>query len=124
MKERYLVLVEFNPEKREQLKRAAAEAGSRGMEGIIALLPPDLARASKAHQEYLKRLGSEGRYFAGGPAIVLEGKAIDGINLFEAETEKELRQLIAEDPFQTEGIFGTLHIYKWNVIAGSGFARS
>lgn len=123
MKERYLVLVEFNPEKREQLRKAATQAGGKGMDAIQRLLPPDLAKAGKAHQEYLNRLSDEGRYFAGGPAILVEGKPFDGINIFEVESEKELRQLIAEDPFQTEGIFGTLHIYKWNVIAGNGFSR-
>lgn len=123
MKERYLVLVEFNPEKREQLRKAATQAAGKGMDAVIALLPPDLQRAGKAHQEYLKRLTEQGKYFAGGPAIPVEGKPIDGINLFEAESEKEVRQLIAEDPFQTEGIFGTVHIYKWNVIAGSRFDR-
>ena len=123
MKERYVVLVEFNLEKREQLKQAAAQAGSKGMEAIQALLPPDLAKAGKAHQEYLKRLSDEGQYLAGGPATLVEGKPIDGINLFEVESEEELRKLIAEDPFQTEGIFGTVHIHKWNVIAGNGFSR-
>lgn len=123
MKERYLVLVEFNPEKRAELRKAAAQAGGKGMEAILALLPPDLQKAGRAHQEYLKRLMDEGRYFAGGPAIPVEGKPIDGINLFEVESEKELRQLIAEDPFQSEGIFGTVHIYRWDVIAGNGFGR-
>jgi uncharacterized protein YciI len=55
--------------------------------------------------------------------VPVEGRPIDGINLFEAESEEEVRRFIAEDPFQTEGIFGTVHIYKWNVIAGSRFDR-
>jgi uncharacterized protein YciI len=123
VKERYLVLIEFKPEKRAELKKAAAVATGKGAQAIVDLLPPDLARAGKAHGDYLKRLEGEGRYLAGGPAILVEGKEIDGINVFEVESEKELRQLIAEDPFQTEGVFGTVHIYKWNVVVGKALAH-
>nr|MBA3380222.1 hypothetical protein [Chloroflexia bacterium] len=41
-----------------------------------------------------------------------------GLIIFEAEDEAEVGEIMANDPFTTEGVFATTEIRPWTLVAG------
>jgi uncharacterized protein YciI len=60
------------------------------------------------HRAYLRELNAKGKMIASGPFVPREGGGI----LLRVEDESEIQPLLANDPFQTEGLVDTT-VYKW-----------
>ena len=66
------------------------------------------------HREYLYALVDQGKILMAGPYEDESG----GLIIFEAESEQEVRDLVANDPFTTGGVFATTEIRPWKLVAG------
>jgi uncharacterized protein YciI len=61
---------------------------------------PDEDAVMGAHFEYLKRLLDDGKLILAGPSL----DPVFGLIVFEAESEDEAKQLIANDPSVASGV--------------------
>lgn len=66
------------------------------------------------HRVYLHDLVARGKLLMAGPFVDESG----GLMIFEAEDEAEVGDLMAKDPFTTEGVFATTEIRPWTLVAG------
>ncbi len=71
-----------------------------------------IAKARPAHREYLTTLIQQGKLVISGPFSDDSG----GLLVYESETAAQVDELIAEDPFATEGVFVSWEIRPWNVV--------
>ncbi len=67
-----------------------------------------------AHREYLREQVAQGKLLMAGPFADESG----GLIIFEAEDDAEVGEIIANDPFTTEGVFATTEIRPWTLVAG------
>ena len=67
-----------------------------------------------AHREYLHEQVAQGKLLMAGPFADESG----GLIIFEAEDEAEVAEIMAHDPFTTEGVFATTEIRPWTLVAG------
>ncbi len=68
-----------------------------------------------AHRAHLRNLVDTGTLLMAGPFDDQSG----GVQIFEANDETEVQELMARDPFTIEGVFATINIRSWTVVAGS-----
>ena len=77
----------------------------------LALTSPDAAAVQARALDdarWLRELQAQGKLIASGPFVPREGGAL----LLRVENESEIQPLVANDPFQIEGLVDTT-IYKW-----------
>lgn len=67
------------------------------------------------HRVYLNQLVSEGKLLMAGPFADESG----GIIIFEAVDEAEVKGMMDSDPFTINGVFATIEIKPWILVAGS-----
>lgn len=67
------------------------------------------------HRVYLNQLVSEGRLLMAGPFEDESG----GLIIFEATDEAEVQGMMDGDPFSIHGVFATVEIRPWKLVAGS-----
>jgi uncharacterized protein YciI len=60
------------------------------------------------HRAYLRELLAKGKMIASGPFVPREGGGV----LLRVEDESEIQPLLANDPFQIEGLVDTT-VYRW-----------
>lgn len=75
---------------------------------------PDRLSARPAHRERLQRLYDDGRLLAAGPWRDETGALL----LFDVASEREVRDLMAEDPYYTAPELAVLPIREWAPILG------
>jgi uncharacterized protein YciI len=66
------------------------------------------------HRVHLNNLVDQGKLIFAGPFDDESG----GLIIFEAVSEKEVREMMDEDPFSREGVFDTVEIKGWTQVAG------
>ncbi len=71
-----------------------------------------IAEVRPEHRAYLGRLKEQGKLFASGPFTDDSGALI----IYEADSEDEVRRLIADDPFQRAGVFASYQIRAWQQV--------
>lgn len=71
-----------------------------------------IAKVRPAHREHLKRQFDAGRLYHAGPYADDTG----GMAIYTAESEEEVRSILAEDPFTTEGIITELEVKEWQLV--------
>lgn len=67
------------------------------------------------HRLYLNQLVEQGSLLMAGPFADERG----GLIVFEAEDEATVQDLMANDPFTSNGVFATTEIRPWTLVAGS-----
>lgn len=69
-------------------------------------------RIRPKHREYLDGLLSDGRLVESGPFADESGALL----VYEANDEDEVRQIMAADPYNSVGAFGSVEIKEWRRI--------
>lgn len=71
------------------------------------------AATRPAHRDYMSRFGD--RVLLGGPVLDDAGDPRGGLMLIEAESEAEVRAILAADPFEIAGLSATIEIapFRW-----------
>lgn len=121
----YVVISKFDAEKTAILQRdlpgAAFEsidqASKEGKVLNLAVLTDmgvagELAQVLVDHLSHLTELRARGALVSGGPC---EGFR-NAINIFEAETETQARELHDADPLARYGFFAIEQVYGWNQV--------
>jgi uncharacterized protein YciI len=67
------------------------------------------------HRRYLNQLVTEGKLLMAGPFEDESG----GLIVFEAVDANEVRGMMDNDPFTLNGVFATIEIKPWTLVAGS-----
>ena len=65
-----------------------------------------------AHREHLKRQFDAGKLYHAGPYTDDTG----GMAIYTADSEEEVRGILAEDPFTTEGIITEAKVKGWELV--------
>ena len=68
-----------------------------------------IAQTTERHRAYLRSLHAQGKLVCSGPFVPREGGAL----LLRVEDEGEIAGLLANDPFQLEGLVETT-VMKWD----------
>lgn len=69
----------------------------------------------EAHLANLRRLHAEGHLLLGG---ALQNPLDAGVLVIRAATEDDARALLADDPYQTNGIWTKIAIREWSIVVG------
>lgn len=71
------------------------------------------AATRPAHLAFMKGYGD--RVLIGGPLLDADGAARGGMMVIEAESEEEVRAMLALDPFEQAGLSATIEIapFRW-----------
>ncbi|MFQ5827033.1 MAG: YciI family protein [Dehalococcoidia bacterium] len=92
----------FSPEYREMRLASGGEAGS-------PMNTPEMEAIRQAHLDYLGKLKAEGKLFCGGPLTDWTW----AMDIYRADSEKEVERLLDGDPFAQSGIFSSREIKEW-----------
>jgi uncharacterized protein len=79
--------------------------------------PPDREKrlaVRPEHRAFLEQLGVQGRLVAAGPWADDTGALI----LLTADSRDEVTELLATDPYVTEGVGGELRVREWKPFLG------
>lgn len=68
------------------------------------------------HRAYLRSLAERGALRASGPYVGVGDPS--ALLIFEAASEGEVRDLLAHDPFQQEGLVVDWSVTEWNPVIG------
>ncbi len=71
-----------------------------------------IARVRPAHREHLKRQFDAGKLYHAGPYTDDTG----GMAIYTADSEEEVRGILAVDPFMTEGIITEAKVKGWELV--------
>ncbi len=71
-----------------------------------------IARVRPAHREHLKRQFDAGKLYHAGPYTDDTG----GMAIYTADSEEEVRGILAVDPFMTEGIITEAEVKGWELV--------
>lgn len=74
-----------------------------------------IAEVRPTHREYLKSLLDSGRLHESGPFTDDSGALI----IYNAETEAEAKEMLANDPFSTNGVIVDATVKEWKVVMSS-----
>ncbi len=74
-----------------------------------------IASVRPSHRQHLTKLLQSGNLLAAGPITDDSGALI----VYNAADEVELNRFIAEDPFNTAGIFQSWQVKPWKVVFGN-----
>lgn len=69
------------------------------------------AATRPAHRAYMDQFASRVRM--GGPILDANGQGCGGLALIEAESEEEVRAIVANDPFELAGLSARIEIYPF-----------
>ena len=71
------------------------------------------AETRPLHRQYMDQFASRVRL--GGPVLDAQGQSCGGLMLIEAETEEEVRAIVAADPFEQAGLSSRIdiHPFRW-----------
>ena len=71
------------------------------------------ARTRPLHRDYMAGFASRVR--AGGPLLDAQGAAAGGLMIIEADSEAEVRRIVANDPFEQAQLSGRIEIseFRW-----------
>ena len=121
----YVIISKFDPDKTATLQRdlpagafaAIDEATKDGKVLDLAELTglgieTELAQVLVDHLSHLTRLRASGGLISGGPC---EGFK-NAINVFEADSEQQARELHDADPLAKYGFFAVDQVYGWNQV--------
>jgi uncharacterized protein YciI len=67
------------------------------------------------HRDYLRALAEDGIVIAGGPW----GDDTGGFAVYQVEDRAQLDQLLADDPYTTEGVSAGREIKEWKITLGA-----
>ena len=84
------------------------------------------------HVDFVNRIVDEGRMLLGGPLgeVDQDGKPIDptepvgpdrtyrALIVIEADNERDLRELVDDDPWSRHRVLATQAIYRWEMLVG------
>lgn len=71
-----------------------------------------IAAVRPAHREHLKRQFDAGKLYHAGPFTDDSG----GMAIYVADSEEEVRDILADDPFTTEGIITEATVKEWQLV--------
>ena len=71
-----------------------------------------IAQVRPAHRDHLKRQFDAGKLYHAGPFTDDSG----GMAIYTADSEAEVRAILAEDPFTTEGIITEATVKGWELV--------
>jgi len=71
-----------------------------------------IAKVRPAHRAYLKRQFVAGRLYHAGPYTDDTG----GMAIYTVDSEQEVRNILAEDPFTIEGIITEATVKEWRLV--------
>lgn len=71
-----------------------------------------IARVRPAHREHLTRQFDAGKLYHAGPYTDDTG----GMAIYTADSEEEVRGILAVDPFMTEGIITEAEVKGWELV--------
>lgn len=69
-----------------------------------------------AHRAYLAELAEQGQLVASGP--LLGTRPASALLVFRADSEEQIRVLLAGDPFQQLGVVAQTDVAEWNPVIG------
>ncbi len=71
------------------------------------------AATRPAHREYMSRFADRVR--CGGPLLDENGDACGGLMLIEADSEAQVREILANDPFEIAGLSERIEVlaFRW-----------
>lgn len=71
------------------------------------------ARVRPAHRTYMERFSDRVRL--GGPVLDADGNACGGMMVIDAESEDEVRRMVADDPFEQAELSARIDIlpFRW-----------
>ncbi len=78
-------------------------------------LPLEQQKQWREHADFMDALVAEGFIILGGP---LEGTS-DVLLIARAESEEEIEQRLAADPWTSSGLLRTLRVARWTLRLGS-----
>jgi len=90
------------------------EAGPGWIEGGIAA-QPDVAD----HAAFMNNLADEGLVLFAGPLAGTETGRLRALLIMEANTEREIRERLADDPWVHTDRLAIARIEPWNLIVGT-----
>ena len=90
------------------------EAGPGWIDGGIAA-QPDVAD----HAAFMNNLADEGLVVFAGPLAGTETARLRALLIMEANTEGEIRERLADDPWMHTDRLTTTRIEPWNLIVGT-----
>ena len=121
----YVIISRFDPDKTARLQNdlppgAFAAIDQATKDGKVLDLNEltdlgvgsDLAKVLVDHLSHLTQLRASGGLISGGPC---EGFK-NAINVFEAESEQQARELHDADPLARYGFFAVDQVYGWNQV--------
>jgi uncharacterized protein YciI len=73
------------------------------------------ARVRPRHLEYVTDLNARGKVVMAGPV----GDGAGAMVIYDAPSEEEVRRLVDEDPYTTEGVAVDATLRPWNVVIPS-----
>ena len=71
-----------------------------------------IASVRPAHREHLTTQFEAGKLYHAGPFTDDTG----GMAIYSAESEQEVRSILAKDPFTTEGIITEAKVKEWQLV--------
>ena len=74
-----------------------------------------VAEARPTHREYLRSLLDQGKLHESGPFTDDSGALI----LYRADSEAEAKELLANDPFTTNGVISEATVKEWKIVMSS-----
>jgi uncharacterized protein YciI len=77
-----------------------------------------IAAVRPAHREHLKRQLDAGRLYHAGPYVDDTG----GMAIYVADSEEEVRTILAADPFTTQGIITEATVKEWELVFNAASA--
>lgn len=122
---KYVIISKFDPDKSQELAskvspeafgaidRATKSGQTLDKADIAALgVADDMATILADHLAHLVALTNRGALLSGGPC---EGFR-NAINIFEAESEQEAKDLHDADPLAKNGIFAVDQVFAWQQV--------
>jgi uncharacterized protein len=79
-----------------------------------------IAQVRPTHREYLKTLLESGRLHESGPFTDDSGALI----IYIADSEADARELLANDPFTTNGVITEATLKEWKVVMSAAVTAS
>jgi len=108
----YVIISKFDPDK-TAIDKATKDGKVLDLAELTDMgVTSDLAQVLVDHLSHLTQLRASGGLVSGGPC---EGFK-NAINVFEADSEQQARQLHDSDPLAKHGFFAIDQVYGWNQV--------
>lgn len=122
---KYVIISKFDPAKSQELAskvspeafsaidKATKDGRKLGRPDIEGLgVEPGMAAILADHLAHLTHLTSKGALLSGGPCVGFKA----AINIFQANSEQEARDLHDADPLAKHGIFAIDQVFAWQQV--------